>query len=116
MESQHEFTLLLDGVDDLTTDVMNALYEAGCDDALVARSNGEMTVSFARSGASMKEAIGSAIRDVRRAGIGARVKQIVEASPDSSVDTLNRALEVSAAIETDPALRSVVWELFEPTS
>jgi hypothetical protein len=116
MESQHEFTLILDGVDDLTEDVMNALYEAGCDDALVARSNGVMTVSFGRSAASKGEAIGSAIRDVRRAGIGARIIRIEEASPDSSVDALNSTLRVSAAIETDPALRSVVLELLQPTS
>jgi hypothetical protein len=123
MESQHEFTLILDGIPDLTPAVMDALYEAGCDDALVARSNGVMTMSFARSGPSMKEAIASAIRDVRRSGIGARVVRIDEpsSSPDHSeavaneVGALNSVLQLSAVIEVDPSLRPIVLELLQPT-
>jgi hypothetical protein len=118
MEGQHEFTLILDGIPDLTPAVMDALYEAGCDDALVARSNGVMTMSFARSGASMKEAIASAIRDVRRSGIGAKVVRIDEechAEPVArEVSALNSVLQVSAVIEVDPTLRPIVLELLQP--
>lgn len=66
--ARHKFTLTLDGVDDLSTEVMNALYEAGCDDATPCRLEGRTYVMFTREAASRDEAIASALGDVERAG------------------------------------------------
>ena len=109
------FTLILQGLDDIRNEKADAL-AALCDDALMSRSGSVVSLDFDREAPTLREAIASSIRDILRAGIGARVKKIVEDSPDSSVDTLNSALQVSAAIETDPTLRSVVLELLDPTS
>lgn len=73
---EHEFTLILGGVEDLTREVVDALSEAGCDDGLVGRQFGRVHITFAREAPSLKDAILSAIRDVRRAGIGARVLRV----------------------------------------
>lgn len=35
-ESEHDFTLVLYGISELTREVVDALYEAGCDDATIA--------------------------------------------------------------------------------
>jgi hypothetical protein len=49
------------------------LYEAGCDDALIGMRDGVAFADFIREANSFTEAIQSAIRDVERAGVGARV-------------------------------------------
>lgn len=73
---EHEFTLILGGVEDLTREVVDALYEAGCDDGLVGRQFGRVHITFAREAPSLKDAILSAIRDVMRAGVGADVLRV----------------------------------------
>jgi hypothetical protein len=55
----------------LTSEVENALFEARCDDATVAIYAGRMPLDFARSAPTLKDAILSAIEDVRKAKIGA---------------------------------------------
>ena len=64
-----EFTAVLTGVDEITDELADALYEAGCDDATVGSSCGVATVSFAREAPSLQEAIRSAIADVQKAGV-----------------------------------------------
>jgi hypothetical protein len=86
MEAEHEFTLVLDGVSDLTPGIMDALFEAGCDDATVSRQGGRVSMDFGRSGPSMKDAIISAIRDVQKANIGARVIRVEGSELDSTQD------------------------------
>ncbi len=75
-EREHDFALVLSGVDDLTPEVMDALFEAGCDDATPSLRFGRVYLTFSRSAPSLKHAILSAIRDVRRAGIGASVLRV----------------------------------------
>jgi hypothetical protein len=59
---------------------IDALYEAGCDDATLGVGRpGMLALDFARQAASAEEAITSAIHDVRRATHGA---QLVEVAPD----------------------------------
>lgn len=59
---------------------VDALYEAGCDDALVgAGQHGSVGLDFAREAESAEDAITSAIGDVDRAIPGAR---LIEAAPD----------------------------------
>lgn len=75
-ERVHEFDLVLTDVAELTTDVENALYEAGCDDATINVRAGRIFLLFSRTAASRADAISSAIRDVTKAGISAGVAGI----------------------------------------
>jgi hypothetical protein len=73
---EHEFTLVLSGISDLTTEVQNALFDAGCDDATPSVRCGRPFLTFTRTAPSLKDAILSAIRDVKKADIGAEVLRI----------------------------------------
>jgi hypothetical protein len=84
MKSQFEFTLVLDGITRFTTATEGALFDAGCDDALPVVVNRAAQLDFARKSDSLSEAIASAVADVRKARIGAKVVRIVMA-PDSIV-------------------------------
>lgn len=75
-EQEYEFDLVLTGVDGLGRDQEDALFEAGCDDATIGVKSGRVRLSFARAAPSRKAAILSAIRDVRKANIGARVLKV----------------------------------------
>lgn len=71
----YTFTLTLAGVSELTVAMADALFEAGCDDATPGSSQGAVMVDFDREAGSLGEAVGSAIRDVERAGFAvARVE------------------------------------------
>jgi hypothetical protein len=63
-----EFEVILSGVDEMTEDISNALYEAGCDDGTPFSSEGVAAVGFTREAASLEDAIRSAIADVQKAG------------------------------------------------
>ena len=75
---EHDFALILTGVHELTSEVEDALFEAGCDDATLSVQYGYIYIEFSRSAATLKDAILSAIRDVRKANIGADVWRVDE--------------------------------------
>lgn len=77
-EREFDFALVVGGVSELTLEVEDALFEAECDDATVSMRHGRLYVEFSRSAKSLDEAIFSAIRDIRRAGIGAEVLRVDE--------------------------------------
>ena len=74
--TEYDFALVLSHIDDATTTGADALFAAGCDDATVSVRSGRVYVTFSRKAASMKDAILSAIQDVRKANIGAEVLRI----------------------------------------
>jgi hypothetical protein len=121
VETEHEFTLELDGISDLTREVVDALYEAGCDDGTIVMRAGRVSIGFTRSAPALGEAIVSAIADVRKAGIGARVVRVDEATPapgstedaQQVVGAINGVLQASFAIELDPTLRPLVFRVLE---
>jgi hypothetical protein len=76
------FTLVLSGVRAVTDEIENALFEAGCDDALLCTRDGAIYLDFDREAPSFREAVLSAIADVEEAGIGARVARV---EPDELV-------------------------------
>ena len=80
--TEYEFTLtftLPDGQDE-PTQYLDALFEAGCDDAIVGTGiPGTISLKFNRDADSASKAVGSAIQDVMRAIPGA---SLVEAKPD----------------------------------
>jgi hypothetical protein len=67
-EQLFEFTVYLAKVSEMTDEVAEKLYEAGCDDGLVGSSEGRSYVTFSREAASQREAIGSALGDIKKAG------------------------------------------------
>ena len=79
----HNFSLLISPptVDEETA--ASRLYGGGCDDALFSVSGGVYEVDFDREARSLKQAVLTAIRDVERSGIGARVVRVV---PDDLVN------------------------------
>ena len=60
------FTLIVDGPDVQSGTTADALYEAGCDDALIGRTDGVQYVEFDRKAAGLVEAVLSAVADIER--------------------------------------------------
>ena len=75
-EKEHDFTLVLTGIADLTPEVQNALFDAGCDDATLSMRYGRPFLTFSRTAGSLKSAIVSAINDVKKARVGLDVVRI----------------------------------------
>ncbi len=71
-----DFTLTLEGPDEFTVEMADALYEAGCDDASFGTSNGVHYGTFHREAPSYDEAIAAARADIERAGVGFRVVRV----------------------------------------
>lgn len=82
MKSVYEFTLVLDGVSDKTTDLEDSLFEAGCDDALINFRNSTVYLDFAREAESLEDGVFSSISAVEGCGLGAKVIRIL---PDDLV-------------------------------
>lgn len=78
--NKYEFTLILAASLELTEDIADALFAAGCDDGTPGTCNGVFSIDFHREAASLEDAIRSAIEDVRTAGYDvARVEIEAEA-------------------------------------
>jgi hypothetical protein len=60
--------LTLAGKEEFTDAKADALYEAGCDDGTLVSRCGVASVGFAREAESLGDAIGSAVKDVEKAG------------------------------------------------
>jgi len=86
---EYEFVLVLAGVE-LSDEVANALFEAGCDDATPSLKLGRLYLWFNREAANLKTAILSAIRQVMAAGIGAEVVGVDECNLVSPSDIARR--------------------------
>jgi len=75
-QTEYDFVLVLtDGVA-LTPSTEDALFNAGCDDATASMRSGRVYLTFSRLGPTIKDAILSAIQDVRRADVGADVLRV----------------------------------------
>jgi len=66
-EHTYNFVLVLSGVSEPDGRLEDALFEAGCDDAVLAFRNGIAYLEFDRRAPSLDAAILSAVRDVERA-------------------------------------------------
>ena len=79
--SKYDFTLILTESLELTDDLADALFAAGCDDGTPGTCNGIFSIDFHREAISLEEAIRSAIADVKTAGYQvARVEIEAEAA------------------------------------
>jgi hypothetical protein len=67
----YTFTVVLAGLDELTPEVSDTLYEAGIDgseNAIVGSSEGRVTVDYEDEYPSLAVAIGSAVAKIEKAG------------------------------------------------
>lgn len=65
-KKNYTFSLILNGVNSITSDLENQIFEAGCDDAILYSKNGIVFLEFDRESNSLKSAILSAIGDVEK--------------------------------------------------
>ena len=62
------FSLYFNGLEEMTDDLVERLYEAGLDDGTPFQRGGEVGVGVDREAASLEAAIASALADARAAG------------------------------------------------
>ncbi|MDE0286033.1 MAG: hypothetical protein OXN26_15980 [Gammaproteobacteria bacterium] len=62
----HHFTLIIEGPDVQEEAIINALFENGCDDGTIGRSDGIQFIIFDREATSFAEAVQSAVDDIER--------------------------------------------------
>jgi hypothetical protein len=79
---RHRFTLVLSGKTELSQRLQDAIYRAGCDDALLGERDGILFLDFDRAAASFRAAVLSAIADVQSANAGVDVARV---EPDDLV-------------------------------
>jgi hypothetical protein len=87
---EYDFALIVSGVPELSDAVQDALYESGCDDATLSIQYGLLYAEFSRSAPSIKDAIVSAILDVRRSGLPARVLRVDDSNLVTQADIARR--------------------------
>lgn len=78
MKNTYRFTIILRGIDVMSEDVAEALYEAGCDDSSPGSHGGHAYAAFDRDADSLESAVASAVANVRAAGYGNEHVQIDE--------------------------------------
>lgn len=66
--AKYEFTLILSGSLELTEEIADELFEAGCDDGTPGTCDSVFSIDFHRDASSLEEAIRSAIANVKSAG------------------------------------------------
>jgi hypothetical protein len=80
--AKYEFTLVLKRPLELTEEIADELFEAGCDDGTPGTYNSHFLIDFRRVGDSLEQVIRSAIRNVEAAGYEVdRVEIRAEAVP-----------------------------------
>jgi len=73
----YSFTLVFAGqFEALDTDLLDALFEAGCDDSHVSLSQDVLRIAFDREAPSFRIALLSAIADVERTGFGLELARV----------------------------------------
>jgi hypothetical protein len=77
----YDFEVVLASHIEMTEELADRLYEAGCDDGLPGMACGVACISFSREADSLESAIRSAIADVQRAGCTVERVQIERDSP-----------------------------------
>ena len=66
--NKYEFSLILKGSPDLTDEIADELFAAGCDDGTPGTCNGVFSIDFHGEADSLNAAINTAIENVKAAG------------------------------------------------
>jgi hypothetical protein len=85
----YQFTLILAGIDQVTDEAANDLYQAGCEDGTFCARDGIAYIHFDRAAPALEEAIRTAIDDVRHAGFDVTH---VETEEYATIHRLNQQL------------------------
>ncbi|MCC5926326.1 MAG: hypothetical protein JJU41_07160 [Bacteroidetes bacterium] len=86
----YNFTLVLDSGIEINDATENMLFEAGCDDALLLRRNGIIYLDFDREGATLSEAVRSAIKQVECDSTTVQVKRVEPSDLVTSAEIARR--------------------------
>lgn len=89
-EREYDFALIVGGVPAITSEVEDALFNAGCDDGTLSIRYGLLYIEFSRRANSLQQAIITAIRNVRDSGIGAEVLRVDECNLISASEIARR--------------------------
>ncbi len=89
-QREYDFALIVGGVPDLTDEVMDSFFKAGCDDATISQRSGLLFIEFSRTADSFEDALISAIHNVCDAKVGAEVLRINECDFVSAADIARR--------------------------
>ena len=73
---KYEFSLILKGSLELSEEIADQLFEAGCDDGTPGTCHGVFSIDFHREADSLEAAITSAIQNVKTAGYDVERVQI----------------------------------------
>ncbi|MPZ98619.1 MAG: hypothetical protein GEU80_04620 [Dehalococcoidia bacterium] len=93
----HQFTLIVEGVDLQDGAALDALFEAGCDDALVGRVGTTQYLDFDREAETLADAVIEATEAIESAIPGARV---VHLEPDELVSMTEIAERIDRTRES----------------
>lgn len=124
----HSFTLIVEGPDLQSDEVIDALFDAGCDDALVGRADGIQYLDFDREADSLEDAVLSAVAGIEQVD-GVEVVRIADAGLVSMADIAARTGRTRESIRllisgergqggfpapvTDPRSRYRLWRISE---
>ncbi len=86
----YEFTLVVESPKSVSEQMEDALFEAGCDDALLSFRNGIAYIEFDRRAKDLEEAVISAIQQVENAGLDMRVKRVEPSDLVTSAEIARR--------------------------
>jgi hypothetical protein len=86
----HQFTVIVEGADLQAEEAANALFEAGCDDAMIGAVDGIQYLDFDREADSFEVAVITAVTEIERAVPGVRVVRIANAGLVSMADIAKR--------------------------
>ena len=78
------FTLIAHGLSDWDEVDANAVFAAGCDDCSPGSRDGRVDFIFDRDAASLEAAIGSAVLDLKKAGISAWLESVESPEQDQA--------------------------------
>ncbi len=96
----YRFVLVLSGFSEPNESIENALFEAGCDDALLVFRDSVPFLEFDRQATNFKESVSSAIFDVESANIGASVLRVKPSK--CKVSRLRRVAILSSLLSFTP--------------
>lgn len=102
----YQFTLAVGGVDQVSEELENALFDAGCDDALLSSAGGHVYLEFDREAKSLHDAIISAIHAVEGSKKGLKVLRVHPPNAQE-LDRINAALKVRNEAEANHLLQEL---------